>query len=115
MLYTGAGLVLASVMLALLALFSFMTAGWVVEAMAACNALTEMEEVEERYLVQQDLQPDGGGAVEEDKGEERNYFSDSSEEEESAPLVKVDLVPTEEVGPGGNIFNMTRQVSCWLQ
>jgi len=84
--FEQAGWLLGTLLLLLLALVSLVTAGWVVESMAACNGILAVEQSINDHRIAEDLS-------EERKEEERNYFEESeSEQGDKTYLVRTDLV-----------------------
>jgi amino acid permease len=71
--FQSAGWLLGTGLLLVLAAVSYVTAGWVVESMAACNGILAVQQSVEDHKIASDLS-------EEETVEERNYFDEESEQ-----------------------------------
>ena len=104
--FHDAGWLLGSALLLLLAAVSLVTAGWVVEAMAACNGILTVHQVPPPAPILQSISDHkiSSDLSEEPREEERTYFDEESEQGDATYLVKTDLAGQVRVGgdwPGG--------------
>ena len=91
--FQEAGWLLGSVLLLVLAAVSLVTAGWVVESMAACNGILTVHQVPPPAPTLQSISDHkiSSDLSEEPREEERNYFDEESEQGDATYLVKTDL------------------------